>query len=82
MQTVAPRINCFDMGSRNSLHQNANAAVWQFEHAHNDGHGANLVEIVLLRFFLVEILLAIEQDHALFAQSLIDGTDRSLTGHK
>ena len=82
MQTVAPRIDSFNVRARNSLYQNPDAAIGQFEHPHDHGHRTNPIEITLLRFFFVEILLAIEQDHALFAQCLVDGPDRSFTRHK
>src|SRR5260370_32320818 len=40
------------------------------------------MEIVLLRFFLIKILLAGEQDHPMLTGRFVDGPNRSVTRNK
>ena len=75
MQILTGNIDCFDLCARYSLHQDANAAIGKLQHSHNHGDGADFVEIVLLRFFLIEIFLACQKDHPVLAQRFIHRTD-------
>ncbi len=64
---------------RESLHENAHAAVGQFQHAHDHG---NCSEIVKIRGFGIvggRILLGDEHDHPVFCQRLIHSLDGSLS---
>ena len=75
MQALTGNINAFDLRSRYSLDQDANAAVGKLQHSHNHGDGADFVEIVLLRFFLIEIFLACQKDHPVFPQRFVHRAD-------
>jgi len=65
-------------GRATALDEDANAPVGQLQHSHNYGHGSDLMEIVLLRFFF-QILLTGEQDHPMLTERFVDGPNRSVT---
>ena len=70
-----------DARAREALHQDANASVGELEHAHDDGHRAHAVEIVLAWIFVLKILLRGEHDDPVFGQGLVDGVDRLFARH-
>ena len=65
-----------DARAAESLHQDADAAVRQLQHAHDDGHGSDAIEIVLGRIFVLEIFLRRQHDDAVLGQRLIHRVDR------
>ena len=71
-----------DARARQSLHEDANAAVGQLEHSHDDGDGAGAEEIFFARIFVLKILLSGEHDDAVLGEGLIDGVDRLLARHR
>jgi hypothetical protein len=70
------------MRARQALHENARAPVGQFQHAHDDGDRADAIEVVARRFFLVEVALRGEQDHAVLAERFVNRADGFLARDK
>jgi len=64
------------MRARESLDQDANASVRQFQHPHDHCRGSDRIQVFGSRFFLVEILLRGEQNHPVLSQRFVDGPDR------
>src|SRR5581483_1498121 len=67
-----------DARAAQSLHQDADAAVGQLQHAHDDRDGADAIEILFARILVLEVFLRRQHDHAVFRERLIDGVDRLL----
>src|SRR5262245_31714086 len=66
-----------DLRARDALHQDADAPVWQLQHAHNDRHRPRVEKVALPRLLFVGVSLRREHDHAVFGQRLVDGADRT-----
>ena len=75
---VEPRDAC----ARESLHEYANAPVGHLEHPHDRSGRAVIVKIVADGFFLFEIALGDEHDHAILGERLFDGANRALALNK
>ena len=70
-----------DAGAADALHEHADAAVGQLQHAHDEGGGAHRVDVVGPGVVLVLLLLRGEQDHAVLGERLVDGLDRAVAAH-
>jgi len=71
-----------DARAAEALHQDADAAVGQLQHAHDDGDGADAVEILFARILVLKVLLRGQHDHAVLGQRLVDGVDRLLPRYR
>ena len=70
-----------DARAAHALHEHADAAVGQLEHAHDERHRAHRVHVVGPRVLVVLPLLRRQQDHAVLGQGLVHGLDRPLAAH-
>ena len=61
---------------REPLHQNLDALVGQFEHPHDDAHGADGMDVFRLRVFHIQGFLRGEEDHAIARERRLDRLDR------
>ena len=69
-------VHRLDFGAGKSLYEYSDATIRQLQHAHDHGRRAYFVEILGCRFFLVEIFLGSEQNHAILAQRFVHRADR------
>ena len=54
----------------------------QLQHAHDDGHGADAVEVLLAGVLVLEVLLRRQHDDAVLGQRLVHRVDRLLPRHR
>ena len=64
------------------LDEEADPAVRQFEHAHDRGRRADLVEVGLLRLLDRGVALRHQQDHPVLGERLVDRADRALPAER
>ncbi len=73
LQDLAVVVERLHAHAGDALDQHAHAAVGQLEHAHDQGHGAEAVELVLAGVLHVHVLLGQQQDQAVAVQGGVDG---------
>ena len=71
-----------DAGTAEALHEDADAAVRQLQHPHDDGHRADAIEVVLGRVFVLKVFLRRQHDDAVLGQRLVHRVDRLLARHR
>ena len=70
-----------DARAPDALHQHADAAVGQLQHAHDEGHRADAEDVVRPRVLVVLALLGREQDHPVVGEGLVHGLDGAVAAH-
>ena len=71
-----------DAGARQALDEDADAAVGQLEHPHDDGRGADAVEVGLARVLDRAVALRHQHDDAALGERAVDRQDALVAPHR
>ena len=79
---IALGVEDIELRTRQSLDENADPPIGEFEHPHDHRDRAGRVEVPLFRILLIEIALRNKEDHPIRGQRLLDRLDRPVARHE